>query len=185
MRRFHAVGRGVTLLEMIISMASASIAMLIGLTAWGVGWTQYKNVEYASRAYLDAFGVMNSIQEQVQRASTIEMLTGGTASSYGTVVASPGGTAYSGIVLLVPNPNSETNPSVATNPLQRAYWLSGNNLMMQWISESIGPIVLFSDVTSFTAAIQNSPTNSLVKITCTCADGTETITMSTVACMRN
>ncbi|MGO8705855.1 MAG: PilW family protein [Candidatus Brocadiia bacterium] len=185
MRRFHAIGRGVTLLELIVSMAAASIAMLIGLTAWGVGWTQYKNVENASRAYLDAFGVMNSIQEQVQRANTIDLLTGGNATSYGTVVGSPGSTNYSGVLLLVPNPNSETNPSVATNPLRRAYWLSGNNLLMQWPDESIGPITLFSDVTSFSAAIQNSPTNSLVKITCTCADGTETITMSTVACMRN
>jgi hypothetical protein len=175
----------VSLLELIVSMAAASIAMLIGLTAWGVGWTQYKNVEYASRAYLDAFGVVNSIQEQVQRSNTIEMLTGGNGSSYGTIVSSPGSTTYSGILLLVPNPNSETNPSVATNPLQRAYWLSGNNLMMQWISENIGPIVLFSDVTSFSATIQNTPTNSVVQLTCTCVDGTETVTMSTQALMRN
>ncbi len=185
MRRFHATGRGVTLVELVVSMAAASIAMLIGLTAWGVGWTQYENVQNSGKAYLDAFGVMNSIEEQTQRASTIELLTGGNATSYGTVVGSPGSTAYSGILLLVPNPNSETNPLVATNPLQRAYWLSGNNLMMEWISEGIGPKTLFSDVTAFSAAIQNSPTNTLVKITCTCADGAETITMSTVACMRN
>jgi hypothetical protein len=175
----------VTLLELVVSMGSAAIAMLIGLTAWDIGWTQFQGVQSASQAYLDAFGVMNSIQEQVQRASTIELLTGGTSSSYGTVVANPGSTAYQGILLLVPNPNGETDSSYLTNPLERAYWLSGTNLMMQWINENIGPLVIFSDVTSFSAVMQNSPTNSLVQLNCTCADGTETITMTTVAGMRN
>ena len=164
MRRFHTAGRGVTLLEMIVSMASASIAMLIGLTAWGVGWTQYKNVEYASRAYLDAFGVMNSIQEQVQRASTIQ-------------VPDPDNTTYHSIQLLV--------PTQAGGTVRRAYRLVGNNLIMQWKDENAGPLTLFSDVTAFTAAIQNAPTNSIVQLTCTCADGTETISMSTQALMRN
>jgi hypothetical protein len=185
MRSFQATWRGVSLLELVISMASASVALLIGMTAWGVGWTQYQNVQYAGQAYLDAFSVTNAIQEQVQRANTIEMLTGGTSTSYGSVVASPGSSSYQGILLLVPNPNGETDSSYSTNPLQRAYWLSGTNLMMQWINENVGPLVLFSDVTSFSAVMQNSPTNTLVQINCTCADGQETITMTTVAGIRN
>jgi hypothetical protein len=69
--------------------------------------------------------------------------------------------------------------------LHHAYWVAGNNLMMQWITEGIGPLTLYSDVTAFTAAMQNAPTNSLVQLNCTCADGTETISMSTVAWSRN
>jgi hypothetical protein len=162
MKRFHATGRGVTLLELVVSMASASIALLIGLTAWGVGWTQYENVQYASRAYLDAFGVMNSIQEQVQRCSTIE-------------VPDPDNAQYNSIQLLVPNQAGGT--------VRRAFRLVGNNLIMQWKDENVGPLTLFSDVTSFSAVIQ--PVTTLVQLTCTCADGTETVTMTTVACMRN
>jgi hypothetical protein len=69
--------------------------------------------------------------------------------------------------------------------LNHAYWLSGKNLMMQWVTEGIGPLTLYSDVTAFTAAMLNAPTNSLVQLNCTCADGTETISMSTVAWSRN
>ena len=104
MRRSHAISGGVTLLESIVSMASASIALLIGLTAWGVGLTQYEGVQGAGKTYLDAFGVMNTIQEQVQRSNTIQLLTGCTATSCGTAVATPGNTAYHGMMLLVPNP---------------------------------------------------------------------------------
>ena len=164
MRRSHSTSRGITLVELVVSMASASIALLIGLTAWGVGWTQYENVQYASKAYLDAFGVMNSIQEQVQRCTTIQ-------------VPDPDNAAYHSIQLVVPQQGGGT--------VRRAYRLVGNNLIMQWKDENIGPLTIFSDVTSFTAAIQNAPTNSLVQLNCTCADGTETISMTTVAWKRN
>jgi hypothetical protein len=164
MRRFRTIGRGISLIELVVSMAAASVAMLIGLTSWGIGWTQYKNVQYASRAYLDAFGVMNSIQEQVQRCNTIQ-------------VPDPDNTGYHSIQLLVPN-GSGAN-------LRRAYRLVGNNLIMQWKDENVGPMTIFSDVTSFSATILNAPTNSLVQLNCTCADGTETISTTTVAAKRN
>ena len=125
-----------------------------------------KSVEYSSRAYLDAFGVMNSVQEQVQRASTIQ-------------VPDPNNTTVPSIQLLVPN------QAVPNTTVRRAYRLVGNNLIMEWKDEGVGPVTIFSNVTAFSAVIQNAPTNSLVQITCTCVDGTETTSMSTVASMRN
>ena len=164
MRRSGTIRRGISLVELVVSMAAASVAMLIGLTSWGIGWTQYEAVEYASRAYLDAFGVMNSIQEQVQRCNTIQ-------------VPDPDNAAYHSIQLLVPN-------GAGAN-LRRAYRLVGNNLIMQWKDEGVGPITVFSDVTSFTVSILNAPTNSLVQINCTCVDESETISTTTVAVKRN
>jgi hypothetical protein len=144
-------------------MASASIALLIGMTAWCAGWTQYEGVMKAGRAYLDAFGVVNSIQEQAQRCQTIE-------------VPDPDNAQYNSIQLLV--------PSQAGGTVRRAYRLVGNNLILEWKDEGIGPTTLFSDVTSFTPTILNAPTNTLVQLACTCADGAETVTMTSVACAR-
>jgi hypothetical protein len=165
MRRFRSTSRGLSLIELAVSMASASIAMLIGLTAWGVGWTQYENVENASRAYLDAFGVMNSIEEQVQRCTTIQ-------------VPDPDNPSVNSIQLLIPNQSG-------SGTLRRAYRRVGNTFIMQWKDENVGPVTVFSDVTSFTATILNAPTNSLVQLNCTCADGTATVSTTTVAAKRN
>jgi hypothetical protein len=164
MRRFHATWRGLSLVELVISMAAASVVMLIGMTMWVLGWSQFEGVQHASLAYQDAFGVMNSIQEQVQRCNTIQ-------------VPDPDHAANNSIQLLVPN-------GAGTN-LRRAYRRVGNNLIMEWKDEGIGPVTTFSDVTAFTASIQDAPTNSLVQLNCTCVDGSETISMTTVGQRRN
>jgi len=179
MRRFHATSRwpcgkaerrrlhdGSTLLELYFVLAISGILMLMGMVTWAGGWSALEGMKYANMAYLDANGVINAIQEQVQRASTIQ-------------VPDPNNTAVPSIQLLVPN---QANLNTT---LRRAYRLVGNNLIMEWKDEGIGPVTVFSDVTAFSATILDAPTNSLVQLTCTCVDGTETISMSTVANMRN
>jgi hypothetical protein len=168
MRHFRTASRGISLVELGVSLGIAAVALLIGMTAWAMGWTQLQSMRNASRTYMDAFGVMNSIQEQVERSNTIE-------------VPDPDYTQYNSIQLLVPN-GSGSN-------LRRAYRLVGNNLIMQWKDENIGPVTIFSDVTSFSASMLDAPTNSLVQLNCTCANGTEsgteTVSATTVAHRRN
>jgi Tfp pilus assembly protein PilE len=168
MRHFRTASRGVSLVELGVALVIAAVALLIGTTAWVMGWTQLENMRNASQTYMDAFGVMNSIQEQVERSNTIE-------------VPDPDYTQYNSIQLLVPN-GSGSN-------VRRAYRLVGNTLIMQWKDENVGPVTIFSDVTSFSASILNAPTNSIVQLNCTCVNatqsGTKTVSATTVAYRRN
>ena len=164
MRRFDATSRGLSLIELVVSIAAASIALLIGLTTWELGWRGIRDVQYANVAYQNAFGAMNSIEEQVQRCNTIQ-------------IPDPNNTAYNSIQLLVPN-GSGTN-------LRRAFRLVGSNLIMEWKDEGIGPMTIFSNVSSFSATMLDAPTNSLVQLNCACAAGTKRVSMTTVAWRRN
>jgi type II secretory pathway pseudopilin PulG len=179
MRRFHATSRGPcsqaerrrlpegsTLLELYFVLAISGILMLMGMVTWAGGWQALEGMKHANMAYQDANGVVNAIQEQVQRASTIQ-------------VPDPDNTGVHSIQLLVPN---QLNLNTT---LRRAYRLVGNNLIMEWKDEGVGPVTVFTDVTAFTATFLDAPTDSLVQLTCTCVDGTETISVSTVANMRN
>jgi hypothetical protein len=184
MRHFHATSCGFSLVELAISLVVATILFLIGWTSWELGWSGIRDMQRAGVAYQNAFGVMNSIEVQVHGCKTIQLLTGCTSTSSGTVVANPGNTAYHGIQLSVPVVVADQVPAGTT--VNRAFWLAGTNLMMQ--NEVVGPVTIFSNVSSFTAAMVDAPTNSLVQLNCTCTGagaGTESIAIATVAHRRN
>ena len=179
MRRFHATSRGPcsmaerrilpggsTIIELYFALAIGGILMLMGMVTWVGGWKALEGMKYANMAYLNAFGATNAIEEQVERCNTIQ-------------VPDPNNAGVTSIQLLVPNQN------VPGTTLRRAYRRVGNNLIMEWKDEGIGPVTIFSNVTAFGATILDAPTNSLVQLTCTCVDGTKTISMSTVAWRRN
>jgi Flp pilus assembly pilin Flp len=172
MRRFHATSYGATIIELQYALIIGAIVMVMGMISWVGGWKALEGMKYANLAYQDAYGTMNAIQEQVERSNTIE-------------VPDPDNTGVPSIQLLIPNVNSETNAGVATNPLRRAFRLVGNNLIAQYKDEGNTSVTLFSDVTAFTATMLDAPTNKLVQLTCTCVDGTETVSTTTVAWRRN
>jgi hypothetical protein len=166
MRGFHATSRGVTLAELAVCVAASSIALLIGLTTIEMGWRGVRDIQYANVAYQNAFGAMNSIEEQIEQCNTIQ-------------IPDPDNASVNSIQVLVPN---QANPGTT---LRRAYRLVGNNLLMQRKDEGNNTLTMFSNVTSFTATMLDAPTNSLVQLNCKCAAGNEAISISTVAWRRN
>ncbi len=159
----RAASRGVTLVEFMAAFAIFAVVMLVGYAGWQISWMGVRDERNATLAYETAFGVLHAIQEQVQRANSIQ-------------VPDPDNSGVQSIQLRM-------SPKGAS--IRRAYRLRGGDLIMEWKDEGKPARTVFNDLSSLTFTVLDPPNNTLVRIVCSCTVGGRTVQLQTVAWRRN
>lgn len=160
--RLRHIG-GFTITEL---AASIAIAGVIALTAWSV-WEMMvrgsRNAQATALTAGESFNTLQRIEQEVMRASIIE-------------VPDPSYPSVPSMQVSVPN---------GTGTLRRAFRLSGGNLMVDLKDEGVAPYAAFSNISSLTFTVLDPPNNTAVRMVCACTRNGYTVRMESVAKKRN
>jgi len=155
--------RAFTLPEMAMAILIGSVVVLIGWAVMVFTWRVVYQNRIQTAAQTTAFNVVQMIEEDVMRSALIE----------------------------VPDPDYPSVPSIqvripfGNTTRRRAYRLVGGNLVAQYKDEGVGPYTAFSGIGGMAFAFVNSPTNTVVRTTCTMNVGGATIQITSSAYRRN
>lgn len=163
MRPTSPVLRGWTMVELMTALAIGSIVLLVGWTVWEMTWRSVVQARAETESARGAFGVLQRIQQEVQRGATVQ-------------IPDP---AYPGV------PSIQVTVPTTSGLLRRAFRLTGNNLIVDLKDEGVAAYTAFSGVTSLTFNLLDPPVNSEVEIICTFTNNGRANTMRTVAVKRN
>lgn len=163
MRRMRTRSSALSLTELANCIAIAAVIMLVGWVSVEMGRRETVVARARTESSRSVFAVLSRIEHEIMRAATVE-------------IPDPDYPYVDSIQLEVP---------VSGSTVRRAFRLEGDDLVVDLKDEGVAPYVAFSGISSLRFSFLDSPTNSLVEITCQCdVDGQE-IDMRTVAKKRN
>lgn len=155
--------RGLTLVELAIAMSTAMVIVLIG---WATVEMGHRNALIASaraESNRTIFAVMQSIEENIMQASAIQ-------------IPDPSYPDANSIQITVPSDAGD---------VRRAYRLEAGALVIDYKDEEASAFDAFEGVTALAFTALDSPTNSLIEVTCTTTVDDQAVDMRTVTRKRN
>ena len=152
-----------TLVELSLAIVAAAVLMLSVWAAWEMGWRETWATQARAETARNAVAVLRSITHEIMRAETIE-------------VPDPNHNKLDSIQLHVPVPGGA---------VRRAFRLEGDALIMDLKDEAAAPFAAFEGLSELTFTVLDPPVNSVVEISCSCADYGQSTAMRTVAKKRN
>ncbi len=155
--------RALTLVEMLLATAIAAVLSIVGWATWEMGRSDTSTAMSRGEQSRHSFSVLQIIEQEVMRASTIE-------------VPDPDHADVDSIQLHVPT---------ATDVVRRAFRLENGDLVIEMKDEGARPFVAFPGLVDLSFTVLDPPVNSLVRISCTSGDGEQAVIMQTVAKRRN
>lgn len=153
---------GLSLVELMVGIAGATILMLASWSLWALSAKQLSESRSVSDAQKNAFQTLRRIEQEVMRASVIQ-------------VPDPNYAALASMQLRIPS---------GTSTVRRAFRLSGDDLIVDLKDEG-STYAAFEGLSSLSFAILDPPANTTVRITCASTVGGKTVQMQTVAYKRN
>jgi len=152
-----------TLAELLTAATVCGVIVLVGGATWEMSWRSLGLAKSRGETGRNAFGVLNLIQQETMRATTIE-------------VPDPD---YPGV------DSMQLTVSTAGSSVRRAFRLSGSELLVDRKDEGPAPFAAFDGVSALSFTVLDPPLATQVQITCTSNVDGQQIQMQTVARKRN
>lgn len=163
LKRSRKTESGLSLVELMITIAAAAIIALTGWMVWMYSIRQTNTGRASATASRNAVSVLERIEQEVMRAETIE-------------IPDPDYAGVPSMQLVVPTDAGD---------VRRAFRLEDGTVIVHWKDEAQGQVDVFSDISGLTFTILDSPTNSRVEIVCESTVNNESVEMKTIAMKRN
>jgi len=155
--------QGTTLTELSLAVVIAMVITIVGWAAVEMGHSEILSATARADSNRSVFAVLRSIQENILRASAIE-------------VPDPDYPELDSIQMTVPT---------ETGTVRRAFRLDDHTLVIDYKDEAAAPYGVFEPVEALSFTALDAPTNSLIEVTCRATGRNETINMRTVIRRRN
>jgi type II secretory pathway component PulJ len=163
MRRARQNTASMTLVELMVAILILAVLLLAGWTTWTLGWRGVSDSRNKGDAAQTVFGVLQTIEQDIHRASAVQ-------------VPDPDHPSVSSIQMYIPS---------STSTVRRAYRLENGAVISDRKDEGPAAYTAFENVSALTFTVLDPPENKQVSITCTADVYGQQSQMQTIVRRRN